>query len=130
MTRGRFWLTVELTLGFRELNRTAKEVEEFPFTDLFTLDHLWVKYSQGKFGFSIQKRIYLACGGTESDVYEESAWNRFGDRVGWRVSGEWLRGDRHLMSDTTPDGYFPIPNFGNPVYPVEFLWWWQLVQDA
>lgn len=120
----------EFLVGSVELVRRDEVAKHFPFTDLFTLDHLWVKYSRGKFGFSIQKRIYFACGGTDSDTYDPDAWDQFGDRVGWRVHGEWLSGDRDLITDTAPDGYFPIPNFSNLVETVEFWSWWQLVQDV
>ncbi|MEM7772867.1 MAG: GUN4 domain-containing protein, partial [Cyanobacteria bacterium P01_A01_bin.37] len=34
----------------------------FPCTDFNTIDRLWVKYSDGKFGFSVQKEIYVQCG--------------------------------------------------------------------
>ena len=33
-------------------------IDNFPCEDLRTIDQLWVKYSDGKFGFSVQKRIY------------------------------------------------------------------------
>lgn len=34
----------------------------FPCTDLCTIDRLWLKYSNGRFGFSIQKRIMSEIG--------------------------------------------------------------------
>jgi hypothetical protein len=52
-----------------------KSIEKFPCTDLRTIDQLWVKYSHGRFGFSIQKLIWDAVGGNEF---------KFGERVGWR----------------------------------------------
>jgi uncharacterized caspase-like protein len=120
----------EFFVGSVELAHRDEAEKHFPFTNLFTLDHLWVKYSRGKFGFSIQKCTYFACGGTDSDTHNPDAWDQFVDRVGWRVNGEWLSGDRNLITDTAPDGYFPIPNFSNSVETVEFWSWWQLVQDA
>ncbi|WP_442935764.1 GUN4 domain-containing protein [Nostoc sp.] len=57
-----------------------KSIENFPCTDLRTIDQLWVEYSNGRFGFSVQKRIY----GSVGKVYDE-----FGDRVGGG-SGEQL----------------------------------------
>ncbi|WP_369797124.1 GUN4 domain-containing protein [Kamptonema formosum] len=33
--------------------------QSFPCTDLQTLDQLWVKYSNGRFWFSVQKRIAM-----------------------------------------------------------------------
>ena len=40
----------------------SEELLNFPCADLKTIDHLWVQYSQGHFGFSVQKEIYVACG--------------------------------------------------------------------
>ena len=42
----------------------VKHIDNFPCEDLRTIDQLWVKYSDGKFGFSVQKRIYQGLGGT------------------------------------------------------------------
>ncbi|MFM6508212.1 MAG: GUN4 domain-containing protein, partial [Dolichospermum sp.] len=36
----------------------VESIDNFPCADLRTIDQLWVKYSDGKFGFSVQKRIY------------------------------------------------------------------------
>lgn len=38
----------------------------FPCEDLRTIDQLWVKYSNGRFGFSVQKRIYQSLGEREA----------------------------------------------------------------
>jgi GUN4-like len=35
----------------------AKEIQKIPCTDLLTVDRLWIKFSYGRFGFSVQKRI-------------------------------------------------------------------------
>jgi hypothetical protein len=35
----------------------AKEIQKIPCTDLFTVDRLWMKFSNGRFGFSVQKQI-------------------------------------------------------------------------
>jgi len=39
-----------------------KDIEKFPCEDLRTIDQLWVEYSNGSFGFSVQKRIYRSVG--------------------------------------------------------------------
>jgi myosin heavy subunit len=54
----------------------AKQLRTFPCDDLRTLDNLWVKYSKGRFGFSVQKRIWLS-----RDVNADLG--RFVDRIGW-----------------------------------------------
>lgn len=65
-----------------------KDIDNFPCEDLRTIDRLWVKYSNGRFGFSVQARIYEELGGTRE--YDSKTWQAFGDRVGWRREGEWL----------------------------------------
>ena len=64
-------------------------IEKFPCEDLRKIDQLWVKYSKGCFGFSVQKKIYFELGGTK-DYDNEILWSAFGDRVGWRVERRWL----------------------------------------
>jgi serine/threonine protein kinase len=66
----------------------VKDIDNFPCADLRTIDQLWVKYSNGKFGFSVQKRIYQSFGGTRE--YNSGIWDKFGDKVGWRKGGYWL----------------------------------------
>ena len=55
-----------------------EHIDNFPYKDLRTIDQLWVKYSDGRFGFSVQKRIYQGLGGTRE--YNSEIWNKFGDR--------------------------------------------------
>ncbi|MBD1856852.1 MULTISPECIES: GUN4 domain-containing protein [Leptolyngbya] len=60
-----------------------EDLRQFPSQDLRTIDRLWRKHSGGRFGFSVQKRIWQECGSPTK--YGED-WNRFGDRVGWLKS--------------------------------------------
>lgn len=65
----------------------VEDIEKFPCKDLKIIDKLWVHYSQGKFGFSVQKKIWEECG-SPTDYNDD--WKRFGDRVGWRSGGSWM----------------------------------------
>lgn len=68
-----------------------EELLNFPCEELLTIDRLWVQYSQGRFGFSVQKQIYVECGATPDGNYPgDEIWEKFGDRVGWRKDGDWL----------------------------------------
>jgi serine/threonine-protein kinase len=60
----------------------AEYIKNFPCEDLRTIDQLWVHYSNSKFGFSIQKKIWLECGG-EIGKYDFKVWDKFGAKVGW-----------------------------------------------
>ncbi|MEB3342739.1 serine/threonine-protein kinase [Okeania sp.] len=66
-----------------------KSIDNFPGEDLHTIDQLWMKYSNSKFGLSVQKQIYQNLGGTRE--YNRKIWEAFGDQVGWRKGGSWLR---------------------------------------
>ena len=85
-----------------------KELLNFPCTDLRTIDRLWVKYSNGRFGFSVQKKIYLEVGGKPDGKYYEEAWKKFGDRVGWRVKESWRFTDV-TFNIVAPRGHLPYP---------------------
>lgn len=72
---------------------TIEAIESFPCADLHTIDQLWIKYSAGQFGFSLQKEIWLSVGG-ELGQYDNATYEQFGLRVGWRDRNgvKFLRG--------------------------------------
>ena len=82
---------------------TSESLAKFPCLDLQTIDKLWIKYSQGHFGFSVQKRIYF-------EVGENFAL--FSDRVGWRVRGNWLNYSEHTFNLIAPIGHLPSGGVG------------------
>jgi len=62
----------------------------FPCKDLKTIDRLWVQASQGRYGFSVQKEIYVRCGAKLDGEYPgDEIWKKFGTEVGWRVNDSW-----------------------------------------
>lgn len=86
--------------------RHEEDIDRFPCEDLRTIDQLWVQYSNGLFGFSVQKRIYQSLGGTRQ--YNHKIWEAFGDRVGWRVNNEWLSySDLKFNTNGVPEGHLP-----------------------
>ncbi len=84
-----------------------EELLNFPCTDLRTIDQLWVKYSNGRFGFSVQKRIYLDVGGIPDGRYDDGAWNKYCDRVGWKVKGRWIDYSEVIFDTSAPEGHLP-----------------------
>jgi len=82
-----------------------KDIDSFPCEDLRIIDQLWVKYSNGRFGFSVQKRIYESLGGTRK--YDDKICEAFGDQVGWYVKNEWLDYDALNFNTKAPAGHFP-----------------------
>jgi eukaryotic-like serine/threonine-protein kinase len=84
----------------------VKDIDNFPCADLRTIDQLWVKYSDGKFGFSVQKRIYQGFGGTRE--YNQEIWDKFGDKVGWRKGKKtWLYYNDIAFHKETSEGHLP-----------------------
>ncbi len=85
---------------------SEEDLAEFPCEDLRIIDQLWIKYSNGHFGFSVQKRIWESIEGTNKDEDVE-IWKKFGDKVGWRVNDSWV-GYRNLtFSLDAPEGHLP-----------------------
>ncbi|MBE9100078.1 GUN4 domain-containing protein [Vacuolonema iberomarrocanum] len=84
-----------------------EELLNFPCEELLAIDGLWVKYSNGKFGFSVQKDIYLdGCSYFPAGKYYEEALERFGDRVGWREDEQWEFSMKYDIS--SPKGHLPF----------------------
>ena len=96
-----------------------------PCTDLCTIDRLWLKYSNGRFGFSIQKRIMSEIGedtlsilllrSTPIQKFIEIS-QTFEKRIGWYLPpGEGNRSN-FLYKDITfsiqaPYGHLPTVHF-------------------
>jgi hypothetical protein len=91
---------------------TQDELLNFPCEELRAIDGLWVKYSQGRFGFSVQKQIYVECGGKlDGEEPSQKVWEVFGDRVGWKQNGNWMNYTEVLskqISLSSPKGIFPF----------------------
>ncbi len=78
------------------------EVARMPGVDLENLDRLWLVYSRGRFGFSVQGRLLLACGGQ---------WEQLWPRLGWKSQGVWTRyPGSFTWSLEAPDGHMPLVN--------------------
>ena len=92
---------VMLQVAGRELDEDS--INNFPCEDLRTIDQLWVKYSMSRFGFSVQKKIWLEVGGKVDNETER----KLGERVGWRKKGIWIDYDDLTFTLQAPDGHLP-----------------------
>ena len=91
-----------------------ESINNFPCEELRTIDKLWVDNSGGKFGFSVQKKVWLDCGGVPGE-YDYDVYKKFADEVGWRRSGNWLSYDELTFSlEGSQHAYLPSP-------------WWRVV---
>ena len=85
---------------------TVLDIDNFPCEDLRTIDHLWLHYSRGKFGFSVQTAIYRRLGCTRE--YNEGVWEDFGDTVGWRQGGNWVNYNDITFNTSALWGHLPL----------------------
>jgi len=90
-----------------------EDMHRFPCEDLRTIDQLWVKYTNGRFGFSVQQRIYQSLGGSKE--YDREIWEAFGERVGWRVNNEWLYYNELKFNTKAPVAHLPAVAGGGVV---------------
>ena len=78
------------------------EVEELPSIDLHTIDALWMLHSEGKFGFSIQREMWLGM---------SKSWDKLWVKIGWKNGNNWTRYPGSFTWDlTAPRGHLPLSN--------------------
>jgi hypothetical protein len=78
------------------------EVEQFPKTDLDTIDRLWSIHSQGKFGFSVQREIWLSL---------DRDFSKLWTKIGWKSGNNWTKyPEEFTWSLSAPKGHLPLSN--------------------
>ena len=85
---------------------SEEDLLNFPCEPLKAIDGLWVKHSGGRFGFSVQKEIYLSkeCGGIPNGKYRKEAWNKFCHVNGWQEKDQYM----DVVYDiSSPRGHLP-----------------------
>jgi hypothetical protein len=102
-----------------------EDIEKFCCQDLSTIDALWVKYSNGYFGFSVQQRIWQEIGGKVDQATERL----LEERLGWRVKSKWFPYDSDLVaysdlifSLNAPQGHLPARLAGIAPVRLESFW--------
>lgn len=78
------------------------DVKQISQPQLKILDNLWKIYSKGRFGFSVQRQIWLANG---------QDWNLLWDKIGWRQNDALCRyPDEFTWDLRAPIGHLPLSN--------------------
>lgn len=80
--------------------------EQLPGSLLNQIDQLWVRASNGKFGFSVQRQLYTDLGGTK--FFHGPVWEQFSQMVGWSAQGQWLSYEDLDFSSAAPKGHLPV----------------------
>lgn len=97
-------------------NLTPDQIKRFPCSVLQVIDQLWLKYTGGRFGFSVQLKQYQEAGGTiDSAIAQDSdPLRRLGDRLGWRANGIWKTIDQARYAVEDPVGCYPVVWWDSP----------------
>jgi serine/threonine protein kinase len=86
-----------------------QELTQLPCADLLTIDRLWVKYSKGHFGLSIQSQIY-------ENV--ERDYGKFCDRIGWLTYNPHNPSEGLQFKLSAPSGHLP-----SRIWTAGSKWW-------
>nr|WMP12170.1 Ycf53 [Laurencia verruciformis] len=78
------------------------DIQFLPTEDLFTLDFLWKIYSRGKFGFSVQKQIWIK---------SNKNWDILWEKISWTSNGSMKRYPQEFQwTIQAPEGHLPLFN--------------------
>ncbi len=109
-------LIVSLSGNQRLEELTPEQIQKFPSSALRVIDNLWKKYSQDKFGFSVQLKIYKQVGGDLESTREQNQQIRekWGKQLGWRDDKRWLKCEQLDYSLNAPLGCHPSQWWNSP----------------
>ena len=92
------------------------EIENISCSELQVIDRLWLTYSDNRFGFSVQAKIYQELGGSIETTIEQNAdiTERWGDRLKWRENDRWRKCTDLEYSPKAVDGGLPAQWWNSP----------------
>ena len=95
-----------------------EDIKNFPALDLYTINTLWLVGSDGKFGFSIQKQIWIDVGGNFK-AYEHKTFKRFLKSV------EWEEESKVIFDIRAKRGHLPLAMYVKVIYNARLnqKWW-------
>jgi len=100
------------------------DIPLIPSEDLLIIDLLWRVYSQGKFGFSVQRKIWLA---------NNCKWTKLWNQIGWTNKGIPCRyPEEFIWTIDAPSGHLPLFNQLRGIQVLSSLFEhiaWQQVND-
>ncbi|WP_293205798.1 MULTISPECIES: GUN4 domain-containing protein [unclassified Microcoleus] len=95
-------------------------IKNFSCPDLRAMDRLWVKYSDGRFGFSVQRQTYQSLRGTKE--HDKKVWLKYGEEIGWKQrgeKGEWMSYSQLTFDTNAPKAHLPA-GWSGRVSPSKF----------
>ncbi len=128
----------------QESLRVKEDIDNFPREDLRTIDYLWVKYSNGRFGFSVDQLWLEYSNGrfgfsVQNRIYENLGsrlnlqdWDKFGQTVGWKKNKEkessWLLYKDITFDIKAPEGHLPVGHLSE--IKVFMMGEWEVIHEA
>ncbi|NEP35921.1 MULTISPECIES: GUN4 domain-containing protein [unclassified Moorena] len=96
------------------------DIQNFPCPDLCVIDQLWRTFSQNRFGFTVQRDIWLSLDGKRGEFDEDRFSCNFSKCVGWRIKNKWIENyDDFTFTLNAPKGHLPSLPLTNPRDPIK-----------
>ncbi|CAN0014787.1 unnamed protein product [Ectocarpus sp. 6 AP-2014] len=108
------------------------EVKNIPNTDLATMENLWLSYSKGKFGYSVQKDLWRKTKGDFENFCRRIGWTTMDAEVERKL--RWFGANEFIYDvDRAPRGHLPLTSalrgttllkelMMHPVWETEWEW--------
>ena len=118
----REWKLADSVTGFHLLQLVGRtnegwlrveDIDRLPCDNIHRINKLWLKYSNERFGFSVQKEIYIGTGNILGKLNKD-AYKLFVQKVGWKKQRDWgFNGGWLSYNDITFDlaatrGHLPV----------------------
>ena len=88
---------------------TPEDLKTFPCNAIMVIDQLWTYYSNNRFGFSTQLRLYQSLGGNMDTIRAQQ--NEFlhctSEKIGWRKDGRLIEYDEFDFSLNASEASLP-----------------------
>lgn len=83
------------------------EVKNIPATDLATMERLWLQFSGGKFGYSVQRRVWEVYNGNFDNFIRQVGWTKIDN--GNERKLKWFGANEFVYDvEKAPKGHLPL----------------------
>lgn len=83
------------------------EVHGIPDTDLATMERLWLQFSNGQFGYSVQKRVWQVENGNFDAFIRRIGWTKMDNGIERKL--RWFGQNEFIYDvDKAPKGHLPL----------------------
>jgi hypothetical protein len=106
--RETYRVMIEVTGRIKQGFLDVEAIKQFPCDDLQIIDQLWVKFSDGLFGFSTQKQIYIEAGNPLDGTNAAGSWEKFCRRVRWMKRRDYMRYSDATFDTNAAKGHLPL----------------------